>query len=72
MKLERWSRRYADGEIDSLQGRSIEQHLRGCAACAAKHQDLLALRAQIRAEVPYFTGDAGAARAGAGAARQCA
>ena len=46
--------RYADGEIDSLQGHSIEQHLRGCAACAAKHQGVLALRAQIRAEVPYF------------------
>ncbi len=46
--------RYADGEIDDLQGRSIEEHLRGCAACAAKHQELLALRAQIRAEVPYF------------------
>ena len=45
---------YADGEIDSLQGRSIEQHLRGCAACTAKHQGVLALRAQIRAEVPYF------------------
>ena len=47
--------RYADGEIDSLQRRSIEQHLRGCAACSAKHQDLLALRARIGAEVPYFT-----------------
>jgi anti-sigma factor RsiW len=46
---------YADGEIDSLQRRSIEQHLRGCAACSAKHQDLLALRARIGAEVPYFT-----------------
>jgi anti-sigma factor RsiW len=46
---------YADGEIDDLQRRSIEQHLRGCVACAAKHQELLALRARIRAEVPYFT-----------------
>lgn len=46
--------RYVDGDIDSLQRRSIEQHLQRCAACAAKHQDLLALRAQIRAEVPYF------------------
>jgi anti-sigma factor RsiW len=46
---------YADGEVDDLQRRSIEQHLRGCAACAAKHQDLLALRAHIRSEVPYFT-----------------
>jgi anti-sigma factor RsiW len=47
--------KYADGEIDSLPGRSIEQHLRGCATCTAKHQDLLALRARIRTEVPYFT-----------------
>src|SRR5258707_7631047 len=46
--------RYVDGDIDSVQGRSIEQHLHACAACAAKHQGLLALRAQIRAEVPYF------------------
>ena len=46
--------RYADGEVDDLQGRSIEEHLHGCASCAAKHQELLALRARIRAEVPYF------------------
>ena len=45
---------YADGEIESLQGRSIEQHLRDCAACAVKHKDVLGLRVQIRAEVPYF------------------
>jgi anti-sigma factor RsiW len=47
--------RYADGEIDDLRGRSVEQHLRTCAACAAKHQGVLALRARIGAEVPYFT-----------------
>jgi anti-sigma factor RsiW len=46
--------RYADGEVDGAEARSIEQHLRGCAACATKHQGVLALRAQIRAEVPYF------------------
>ena len=46
--------RCVDGEVDSLQGRSIERHLHRCAACAVKHQRLLALRAQIRAEVPYF------------------
>ena len=46
--------RYADGEIDDLQSRSIEQHLRGCGNCAAKHQGVLALRARIRAEAPYF------------------
>ena len=45
---------YADGETDSFQGRSIQQHLRGCAGCAAKHQAVLALRARIRTEVPYF------------------
>jgi anti-sigma factor RsiW len=46
--------RYADGEIDDLQGRSIEQHLRTCADCAMKYRGILALRAQVRAEVPYF------------------
>ena len=45
---------YADGEIGSLQGRSIEEHLRGCTACAAKHESVLTLRTQINAEVPYF------------------
>ncbi len=45
---------YADGEIDSLRGRSIEQHLRGCAACTTQYQSVLTLRARIRAEVPYF------------------
>jgi anti-sigma factor RsiW len=46
--------RYADGEIDDLQGRSIGQHLRTCADCAMKYRGVLALRAQVRAEVPYF------------------
>src|SRR5260221_2123916 len=46
--------RYTDGEVDSLQRHSIERHLRDCPACTAKHQDLLALRTQIRAEVPYY------------------
>src|ERR1700729_141041 len=45
--------RYADGELDALQGRSIEQHLWGWAACQATHQGLLALREGIRTEVPY-------------------
>ena len=46
---------YADGEVDSASGRLIEQHLRNCPACAAKHREVLALRARIRAELPYFT-----------------
>jgi anti-sigma factor RsiW len=45
---------HADGELDGLRRCSVEQHLRDCAACAAKHQDLLALRARLRAEVSYF------------------
>ena len=49
---------YADGEADRLQRHSIEKHLLGCTHCAAKHQDLLALRARIRAEVPHYSAPA--------------
>ena len=45
---------YADGETDRAQSRSIERHLRACAQCAEAHRSLLALRARLRAEVPYF------------------
>jgi anti-sigma factor RsiW len=45
---------YADGEVDGLRGHTIRKHLRACPSCAAKHQELLALHARIRAEVPYF------------------
>jgi anti-sigma factor RsiW len=46
--------RYADGEIGRFRRHSIERHLRGCPACAAARQELLALRARLRAEAPYF------------------
>src|SRR5260370_12318206 len=45
---------YADGEIDALRRYSIKRHLLDCAGCAARHESILALRARIRAEVPYF------------------
>lgn len=45
---------YADGEVAGLSRHSVEKHLRTCASCAAKHADVLALRARLRAEVPYF------------------
>jgi anti-sigma factor RsiW len=45
---------YADGEIDAMQDYLIEKHLLGCAGCAAIYHGILALRARIRAEVPYF------------------
>jgi len=45
---------YADGEIGGGDRRSIERHLRECKDCAAKHQEILALRARIQEEVRYF------------------
>src|SRR5258706_13164279 len=45
---------YADGEIDALRRYSTKRHLLDCAGCAARHESILALRARIRAEVPYF------------------
>jgi anti-sigma factor RsiW len=45
---------YADGEIDGLRSHLLKRHLRGCAGCATQYQSLLALRARLRAEVPYF------------------
>ena len=45
---------YADGEVDRLRSHTIRKHLRTCPSCAAKHQELLALHARIRAETPYF------------------
>ena len=45
---------YADGEADRRQTTSIRQHLAACPRCAAKHDELAALRARIRAEVPRY------------------
>jgi anti-sigma factor RsiW len=45
---------YADGEVDTLRGYLIKKHLLGCAGCTARQDSILALRARIRAEVPYF------------------
>jgi len=46
--------RYVDGELDDLQRRAVEQHLRTCANCVAEHQAALALRDRVRADVPYY------------------
>jgi anti-sigma factor (TIGR02949 family) len=45
---------YADGEVDRLRNFKIRKHLRACPSCAAKHDALLALRAQVRAEAPRY------------------
>lgn len=50
---------YADGEIDGLKRQSVAKHIRGCAACAAKHAEILALRERLRAEVPYYAAPPG-------------
>jgi anti-sigma factor (TIGR02949 family) len=43
---------YADGEVSARTHQSIGRHLRGCRACAARRDEILALRARIRADVP--------------------
>ena len=43
---------HADGETDGPQARSIDAHLADCPACTAKHAAILALRAELRAELP--------------------
>ena len=45
---------YADGQTDRLQRRSIERHLRTCPACAARLDELRALRERIRVDVPRY------------------
>src|ERR1700682_1504049 len=45
---------YADGEIVGRRGDLLKKHLLGCAGCANQYQSVLALRARLRAEVPYF------------------
>jgi anti-sigma factor RsiW len=45
---------YADGEVDTLRGYSVNKHLLGCIGCMATYQSVLELSARIRAELPYF------------------
>src|SRR5215471_15714506 len=44
---------YADGELDPVRSAAIERHLLGCPECTAQRDQLSALRARIRSEVPY-------------------
>jgi len=50
---------FADGETSRLQSRSIRSHLHACTDCAAKHDEVLALRARLRAEVPRYSAPPG-------------
>jgi anti-sigma factor RsiW len=49
---------YVDGETSRTQTRTIGNHLLACRDCAAKHDALLALRTQLRAEVPRYAAPA--------------
>ena len=45
---------YADGEVDPLRGYLVKRHLSGCPECASKLASILALRAELHADVPYY------------------
>jgi anti-sigma factor RsiW len=51
--------RYADGELGAIDRLLMRSHLRACAACAARHRELLALRERLRSEVPRFAAPPG-------------
>jgi len=44
---------YGDGELDPVRSAALERHLLGCAECTVRRDELSALSARIRAEVPY-------------------
>src|SRR6185503_12395203 len=50
---------WLDGELDRTTGTEIEQHLESCASCTALKTERDALRARLRAELPYFRAPAG-------------
>jgi anti-sigma factor RsiW len=44
---------YFDGELDALGAAAFEAHLESCAECRGELRDLEAMRAALRAELPY-------------------
>jgi len=56
MSCERLERvpEYFDGELDAHDSAVIERHLRDCAACTARLEDLRQLRGALREQAPYF------------------
>jgi anti-sigma factor (TIGR02949 family) len=49
---------YADGETNMLQGHWVRRHLQDCPSCATAYDDMLALRARLRAEAPRYSAPA--------------
>jgi len=44
---------YTDGQLPRWRGWSMARHLRACGSCARRQQELLDLRTQLRAQLPY-------------------
>jgi len=44
---------YGDGELDPVRSAALERHLLGCTECTARRDELTALSARVRSEVPY-------------------
>jgi anti-sigma factor RsiW len=45
---------YADGELDLLNAREIDQHLQSCTECRAIEQQIHALREALRSDAPAY------------------
>jgi anti-sigma factor RsiW len=46
---------YVDGELDLSKTLEIEEHLRGCPACAQMHRSIQTVQSRVRREAVYFT-----------------
>ena len=50
-----------DGELDAANAMRCEEHLAGCAACAATYADMAALQNQVRSADPHYPAPSGLA-----------
>src|SRR4051794_30985538 len=53
---------YFDGELDLVRSLQIEEHLKGCVACAQANENLQGLRSALRSQELYFRAPAGLER----------
>jgi anti-sigma factor RsiW len=60
MACERWTEKldaYADGELPAAEARELDEHLRGCASCAAEGLRKVQLKRAVQAAGQKFTPD---------------
>jgi anti-sigma factor RsiW len=50
---------FVDGELDPIRQADVREHLAGCAACTALHQELQKLSEDLRRQAPYFRAPTG-------------